>query len=300
MIAMLVVCVLVILGGGVAIAALVLDAPLASTKPRPPQSVLTWVAGEREFAAALAWTPRFWFALRATLLGAALLVALSTKVPAVMAIALVGGVIGPRLLLGSRAETRRIKQARAFVTLLRQFASRLDVTNEPFDSILLDIARNAPPELSFLTAAVGAQDVVTAFRQAVDRARSPLLERGFVTLLVSRTRDRTALSRLLIDHEIPQLEGEIEEAEEIRAVKASQNATIVILAGTLLTMFAFLNGVDAVHAVYTSAFGSVVLVAVVLVFTSSVVAMKALLRQPKPLRWDLERVSTDLGRMRNV
>lgn len=297
MIALVLACILILLAGGLALAAVILEVPLHRGPVPTPRSVASLLESERRFAAALGWSWPHWVVIRGLVLTVALVAAVAMRVPAVIVLAMALGLVGPRLLLGSRAEHRRIRQARSFIGLLRQFASRLAVTNEPFDAILADVARTAPPELGFLVAAAASPDVLGAVRRAIRNAKSPLLERGLVTLLVSRTRDRLVLSDLLVRHEIPQLEGEIEEAEEIRAMRASQNATIAILAGALTFMFAFLNSVPTLHDFYSSAEGSVALLVVVCVFVLSVSLMKLMLRQPRPLHWDVERVARDVGRL---
>lgn len=296
MIAAVVVCVVVLLAGGATLAALVLDVQ-PSARPSTPQWMRTTLMREEEFAAAIGWQWRRWVAARVAFGVAALAVAWTTRVAFIDVLAIVLGVVGPRLLLAGRAERRRIQEARAFVALLRQFASRLQVSNEPFDSILADAARNAPVELAFLRASAAARDVLSAVIGAVRASRSELLERGLVTLLVSRTRDRLTLAELLQKHQIPEIEALIDEAEEMRAVRSAQNTTIVVLAGALGFLFTFLNGVPALHDFYSSGAGSIALVVVVVVFLSATGAMKFLLRQPRLFHWDIERVARDVARI---
>ena len=289
-------CAFVLLAGGAILAALILDAgPRRSLGA--PRMLRRLLAGEEDFAAAVGVRWRAWLLTRAVLLIAALALAWTARVAFVDVLAVVIALTGPRLLLAGRAERRRIRQARAFVSLLRQFASRLLVSNEPFDSILADIAATAPAELAFLRVAGGERDVLSGVIRAVQESKSELLEKGMVTLLVSRTRDRVTLAELLQQHQIPEIEAVIDEAEEMRAVRSAQNATIVVLAGALTFMFAFLNGVPALHAFYSSPGGGIALVVVVSVFAAAVLGMKALLRQPRLFHWDLERVAADVSRI---
>lgn len=295
MIAAVLVCAFVLLAGACLLAALILDVRVPRREvPRLARTALT---REQEFAAAVGLTWRNWLIARAGFVVVALAFAWTTHVAFVDVLALVLGLVGPRLLLAGRAERRRIRQARAFVALLRQFASRLAVSNEPFDAILADTAANAPQELAFLRPAGGSRDVLTAVIAAIKESKSELLEKGLVTLLVSRTRDRITLAELLQQHQVPEIEALIDEAEEMRAVRSAQNATIVVLAGALGFMFAFLNGVPALHDFYSSAAGSIALVVVVAVFVTAVTAMKMLLRQPRIFHWDLDRVAADVGRI---
>lgn len=295
MIAVILLCVFVLLAGACLLAALILDG--RAPRGEVPRVARNAVGREQEFAAAVGLTWRNWLIARAAFLVVALAVAWTTRVAFVDVLALVLGVVGPRLLLAGRAERRRIRQARAFVALLRQFASRLAVSNEPFDAILADMAANAPPELAFLRTAGGSRDVLAAVITAVKASKSELLEKGLVTLLVSRTRDRITLADLLQQHQVPEIESLIDEAEEMRAVRSAQNATIVVLAGALGLMFAVLNGVPTLHDFYSSAAGSLALVVVVGVFVGAVTAMKLLLRQPRIVHWNLERVASDVARI---
>lgn len=296
MIVAVVACVVVLLAGAAALAALLLDVQ-PSGHPSPPRWVRTALAREEEFAAAIGWQWPRWVVARVVVVIAALAVAWTTHVAFVDVLAIVLGLVGPRLLLAGRAERRRIAQARAFVALLRQFASRLQVSNEPFDAILADTARNATGELALLRGAAAERDVLSAVITAVRASKSELLEKGLITLLLSRTRDRLTLATLLQEHQIPEIEALIEEAEEMRAVRSAQNATIVVLAGAIGFTFAFLNGVPALHDFYSSAAGSVALVVVVAVFVSATGAMKFLLRQPRLFHWDIERVARDVARI---
>jgi len=81
--------------------------------------------------------------------------------------------------------------------------------------------------------AAAERDVLSAVITEVRASKSELLEKGLVTLLLSRTRDRLTLATLLQEHQIPEIEALIEEAEEMRAVRSAQNATIVVLAGAI-------------------------------------------------------------------
>lgn len=296
MTAVILVCVFVLLAGAPLLAALILD-----VSPRRamemPRFARTLVKREEEFAAAVGLPWRNWLLARVAFVALALALAWTTRVAFVDVLAFVLGLVGPRLLLAGRAERRRIRQARAFVALLRQFASRLEVSNEPFDSILADTASNAPVELAFLRSAGGSRDVLTAVIAAVRASKSELLEKGLVTLLVSRTRDRITLAELLQEHQIPEIEALIDEAEEMRAVRSAQNATIVVLAGALGFMFTFLNGVPALHDFYSSPTGSIALVFVVGVFVAAVAGMKTLLRQPRIFHWNLDQVARDVARI---
>ena len=296
MIAVVLVCVIVLLSGAALLAALIVEVRpgRAVTAPTALRRVID---AEQEFAAAVGLPWRTWLAVRAAAVVGAVALAWTARVAFVDVLAVVLGVVGPRLLLAGRAERRRIRQARAFVALLRQFAARLEVSNEPFDSILADTAANAPGELAFLRATASSRDVLSAVIAAVGAARSELLEKGLVTLLVSRTRDRMALAELLQEHQIPEIEALIDEAEEMRSVRSAQNATITVLAGAVGFMFAFLNGVPALHDFYSSPTGSVALVVVVVVFVAAVGAMKVLLRQPRLFHWDLDRVARDVARI---
>ena len=296
MTAVILVCVFVLLAGAALLAALILDVspPRALEMPRFARRILN---SEEQFAAAVGLTWRNWLVARGAIVVCAFALAWTTRVAFVDLLSIVLGVVGPRLLLAGRAERRRIRQARAFVALLRQFASRLEVSNEPFDSILADTAANAPVELAFLRSAGGTRDVLTAVIAAVRSSKSELLEKGLVTLLVSRTRDRITLAELLQEHQIPEIEALIDEAEEMRAVRSAQNATIVVLAGALGFMFMFLNGVPALHDFYSSPSGSLALVLVVAVFVSAVAGMKTLLRQPRIFHWNLDRVASDVARI---
>lgn len=296
MIAVVLVCVIVLLAGAALLAALIVDVTPGRTVVTPT-SVRRVLEGEREFAGAVGMSWRDWLLIRVVVLAGAGALAWSTRVAFVVVLALVLGVVGPRLLLAGRAERRRIRVARAFVALLRRFAARLEASNEPFDSILAESAASAPSELAFLRAAAASRDVLSAVIAAVAAARSELLEKGLVTLLVSRTRDRMALAELLVGHQIPEIEALIDEAEEMRTVRSAQNATITVLAGAVTFMFAFLNGVPPLHDFYTSPIGSIALVVVVLVFISAVGAMKLLLRQPRLFHWDLQRVARDVARI---
>lgn len=296
MIVLIVVGIMVLLAATALLAALILDVQPGAGLGWPAWAK-TVLAREEEFVAAIGWQWRSWVAFRSVCIAIALLLAWGVGLAPFTLLAAVLALGLPRLALGSRAATRSNNQARGFVTLLRQFASRLKVSSQPFDTILADIARHAPRDLAFLHAAAAERDVLSAVNLAVAKSKAPLLQRGWATLLISRTRDRMALAELLQGHQIDEIQGLIDEAAEMQKLRGSQNAIIAVLSGAALFLFAVMNGVPELHAFYSTATGSLVLVGVVGVFSGSVALAKFIVRQPRLFHWDVERMAREVGRI---
>ena len=70
-----------------------------------------------------------------------------------------------------------------------------------------------------------------------------------------------------------------------------------MIGAVLAVLIGAFNTVPVLHAFLVSVQGEVTLVIAALIFTGSIAAMGALLRPPRPARWDLRLVRAELGRI---
>jgi hypothetical protein len=252
---------------------------------------------ERDLAASLGVSFGAWAAIRLTLFGLALLVGVVTGVVVIAVILLLLGTIGVPWLVEDVASARRSRANRALVAMVRDLANGLQRMGN-LDAVLREVAQHPRPELrELLTPLQTAASMEEALLDMAERSRSPFVEDVCVLLLAGRTRDPRELVHQLRDQVVPELEEDIALLDATRAAVAVQRRSAQMIGAVLAVLIGAFNTVPVLHDFLISVQGEVTLVIAALIFAGSIAVMGALLRPPRPARWDLRLVRAELGRL---
>ena len=261
------------------------------------QRVLPFADAERDLAASLGVPFGVWMAARFALLSMALLVGLTTGILVITVILLLFSTVGVPWLVEDVAAARRSKADRALVATVRDVANGLHRVGN-LDAVVREIAQHPRAELHHLLVPLQtAPSVEAALVHMAETSRSPFVEDVCVLLLTGRTRDPRELVHQLRDQVVPELEEDIAVLDATRAAVVVQRRSAQMIGAVLAVLIGAFNTVPALHDFLISAQGELTLVIAALIFAGSISAMGALLRPPRPVRWDLRLVRSELGRL---
>ena len=267
------------------------------TAERMRHGAAPFVEAERDLAASLGLSIGAWAAIRITLVAVALVVALITGVVVLGVVLVLVATAGVPWLVEDLAAARRSRSHRALVATVRDVTSGLQRMGN-LDSVLREVAQHPRPELrELLTPLQTSASIEDALLDMAERSRSSFVEDVCVLLLAGRTRDPRELVHQLRDQVVPELEEDIALLDATRAAVAVQRRSAQMIGAVLAVLIGAFNTVPVLHAFLVSVQGEVTLVIAALIFTGSIAAMGALLRPPRPARWDLRLVRAELGRI---
>ncbi|MHB8532800.1 MAG: hypothetical protein ACYDC2_08770, partial [Solirubrobacteraceae bacterium] len=239
---------------------------------------------EQDLAASLGVPFGAWATIRLTLLGIALLVGWVSGVAVIAVILLLLGTVGVPWLVEDVAAARRSRANRSLVATVRDVANGLQRMGN-LDAVLREVVQHPRPELRALLVPLA------------ERSRSPFVEDVCVLLLAGRTRDPRELVHQLRDQVVPELEEDIALLDATRAAVAVQRRSAQMIGAVLAVLIGAFNTVPVLHDFLVSGQGEVTLVVAAVIFAGSIAAMGALLRPPRPVRWDVRLVRAELGRL---
>lgn len=287
----------IILACGLAAVAVILDVDPRRSLPRPRRSAL--VERERDIAAGLGITWRWWVAIRVATTLAAVAAGVVAGIWVLALVLAVTTFSGLRFAVAGRAATRSLRMERAFLTQLRHVRDLMAIGNQPLDSALQEIGRNPGRELQYVLAPLAqGGSIVDNLVACGIRARSPIVEQACCVLIWARTRSLDALIGAIDDVLLPVGEAQLAVQEEAVVTLAQQRAVTFAMAGLLLFMFATVLRVDAFRAFYQTSAGAAVLLASTGIFFALVAALGRIVSVPKWTRWDLRRLAEQETRPR--
>jgi hypothetical protein len=252
---------------------------------------------ERDLAASLGIPFRMWSGIRLTLLALAVLVGMASGVLVIALILILVGTAGIPWLVEDLAASRRSRTNRALVGTVRDIANGLGRIGN-LDAVVREVAQHPRPELRQLLAPLAsAQSIEETLVSIAEDSRSSFVEDTCVLLLAGRTRDPRELVRQLREQVVPELEEDIALLDATRAAVVVQRRSAQMIGAVLAILIGAFNTVPALHNFLVSAQGQVTLVIASLIFAGSIAAMGALLRPPRPVRWDVRLVRAELGRL---
>jgi hypothetical protein len=252
---------------------------------------------ERDLAASLGIPFHIWSIIRLSLLAIGLLLGFASGVLVIAVILVIVATAGVPWLVEDVAASRRSRANRALVGTVRDIATGLGRIGN-LDSVLREVAQHPRPELRYLLAPLAtAQSIEETLVSIAEDSRSPFVEDVFVLLLAGRTRDPRELVRQLRDQVVPELEEDIALLDATRAAVVVQRRSAQMIGAVLAILIGAFNTVPALHDFLVNTRGQVTLVIAALIFAGSIAAMGALLRPPRPARWDVRLVRAELGRL---
>ena len=252
---------------------------------------------EQDLAASLGVPFGAWATIRLTLLGIALLVGWVSGVAVIAVILLLLGTVGVPWLVEDVAAARRSRANRSLVATVRDVANGLQRMGN-LDAVLREVVQHPRPELrALLVPLQTAPSMEEGLLHMAERSRSPFVEDVCVLLLAGRTRDPRELVHQLRDQVVPELEEDIALLDATRAAVAVQRRSAQMIGAVLAVLIGAFNTVPVLHDFLVSGQGEVTLVVAAVIFAGSIAAMGALLRPPRPVRWDVRLVRAELGRL---
>ena len=248
----------------------------------------SWVEHERDLAAGLGWRWRSWVVARITLPLAGVVAGLLLHIWVAAVIGLLLGTLGFRFALAGRATRRRLEMERAFLARLRDLRDRMAVANQPLDAALAELGRDPGPFLGNVMSPLAAGgSTADNLVEVARRSRSPIVESACAVLLFARTRTLDGLIDAIDSLLLPVGAAQVAVQEETAVTLSQQRAVAVAMTVLMTVMFAVVVRVDGFRAYYQSLAGSLVLVAVALIFGALVAVLGALARPLDWTRWDL-------------
>jgi hypothetical protein len=289
----------------VLIIACLIGAIIVWQRPRPGaasaapvwRGIAQLLDAERDLAASLGVSFSVWASIRLALLGLTVAVGVATGVVVIVVILLLLGTVGVPWLVEDVASARRSRTNRSLVATVRDVANGLQRMGN-LDAVLREVAQHPRPELrELLNPMQTAPSIEEALLLMAERSRSPFVEDVCVLLLAGRTRDPRELVHQLRDQVVPELEEDIELLDATRTAVAVQRRSAQMIGAVLAVLIGAFNTVPVLHEFLVSVQGEVTLVIAALIFAGSIAVMGALLRPPRPARWDVRLVWAELGRL---
>jgi hypothetical protein len=293
----LVVGVIIALAAACAACAAILDVDLRRFRPRRDRRIAL-LEREKDIAAGLAWPWQRWVVLRLAFIALGFVVAWLTGVALLWFVGPVAGAVGFRFALAGRAANRRLRMERAFLGQLRNLRDRMAVSNQSLDTALIELGRNAGPDLGYVLAplARGGSTIANIVEMGV-RARSPIVEQAAAVLIWARSRSSDFLIDTIDTVLIPVGEAQLAIQEEAMVTLAQQRAVTFAMAALISAMLAIALSVDTLRTYYQSVGGQVVLVVVVLLFAALVMFLGLIVRPQSWTRWDLRHLAGEQERL---
>lgn len=253
---------------------------------------------ERDIAANLGWRWRDWVIVRVLLLALGIGAGIASRIWVVVVIGALLGTLGFRFALAGRAGRRRLRMERAFLGRLRDLRDRMAIGNQSLDTALQEIGRNPGADLEYVLAPLGhGGSVADTIVEVGARARSPVVEYACAVLLWTRSRSLDALIEAIDELLLPVGEAQLAVQEEAAVILTQQRAVTVAMSALMAVMFAIVARVDAFRSYYQSLEGSLVLLAVVLIFALLVSSLGLIVRVGSWTRWDLRRLADEQERL---
>lgn len=241
----------------------------------------------------------WWLGLRALVLGAGVTIGVLSRVPAVMAVAILMGLYGFPWSLEGLAFGRRIGMARDLGESLPHIATRLETTGQSLDAVLRDVASRRQGQAARIFAPLaGARDVDAALAQSVARSGLPEAEDTYMVIATARTRPPQVLGSVLTDVQQPEIETSVEFMEQRRAWKVGERGEALIIAACTGAVYWAMDLMPKVHAFHASAAGQVSLIAATIAFA---VVLQRASRQHRMMEssgWDTVAAQRELEKLR--
>lgn len=273
----------VVLGCGLALAAIVLGAQLPAARRTPHL-----LERERDLAAALGWPWRAWLLARAASVLVALLLGVVSGVWLLVPVLVVAAFVGGRFAVAGRAARRQLRMERAFLAQLRLLRERMALAHQSLDTALIEVASQAGAEVAHVLAPLREGGSITDNIAACGvRSRSALVESSCAVLLWARTRSLDALIDAIDTVLLPVGEAQLAVEEESLVTLTQQRAVIFAMAALMGVMLVALLRVDAFRAYYASATGTLVLLLALVLFCLLTAAVSRIVRIVAWTRWDL-------------
>jgi len=249
----------------------------------------------RSFGIGVGW----WLALRVVVLGVAVTVGVLSRVPAVIAVAILVGLYGFPWSLEGLAFGRRIGMARDLGTSLPHIATRLDTTGQSLDVVLRDVASRRQGQAARIFAPLAnARDIDAALAESVARSGLPEAEDTYMVIATARARPPQLLGSVLTDVQEPEIKTSVEFMEQLRSWKVGDRGEALILASLTGLMYWALDLMPKVHAFHASAAGQMTLIAATVAFAVVLERTSRQHRMAESSGWDTVVARRELEKLR--
>ena len=243
---------------------------------------------------------RWWLALRAVILVVSVTAGVVSRVPVLIAIAVLGGIFIVPWSLEGLAYRRRIDMARDLGKALEHTNTRLDTTGQSLDVVLRDVASRGQGHASRIFAPlVGARDVDAALADSTAASGLPVAEDAYMVVACARTRPPQVVSSVINDIEVPAIENDVTSMEKTLEWRVGERAqALLLLVLPVLAYFVF-DQMPNVHAYHASANGQFWLVVSASIFAASVHVLSRNHRMEESEGWDTVAAHRELEALRH-
>lgn len=270
-------------------AALFLGVPLGSPVDRWRALGRPFLERQRDLAQSLGLRLRSWLVLRLLCTVTGLAAGALTGVPTLTLGAGALGAFGLPWLLAGRAARRRLAMERALSGFVAEVRDLMRQSNLALDRAVREAARAPAPELRWVLAPLaGDGPVADGLVELARRARSPLADLVVTALLIARTRDPSALIRVVDEVLRPMLQVSVEVQEENHATVAQQRAAALAIGVIMTLLLVAVMRVPSMQAFYLSPAGQLVLLGVLAMYLGLVWAIGQVARPLRWVAWDIE------------
>jgi hypothetical protein len=261
----------------------------------PIRSVL---GRERQLAADLGWSFRWWLALRVAVAMAGLLVGIWLGTPLTIVGAFLLGLLGLPYVVSGRANQRRLAREQALVEMVRSVTSLVRDSSQTIDAALTEQGVHPHPAVRTILAPLASSRVSIRERlREVDRlALSPIANRICVDLLIAQSVTPEAFLQVASRVLLPQYERDLEIQRRNHAAAAGARATVLVvvtLMGVLLVMV--MRSGPLRHA-YATPLGQIMLLLIAGMVAFILFLVYLFTPRTEWVRWDLAEMDRILER----
>ncbi len=289
---MILVLFIVMLLGGLGVAACLVDWGRLRTSIPSRERNFPGLEAQKDIAAGLGWPWKYWLAFRIGCCVACELLAFSSNIALLYIAGPFIGWLASGFLLAGRSASRRIKMERAFLERLRDLRDRMAVSNQSLDTALQEIGRNPGKDLKHVLAPLAqGGSIVANIVEAGQRSRSPVVEYACGVLIWARSRSLDALIESIDTILLPIGVAQLEVEEESMVTLTQQRAVTMAMSGLMVFMLVMILRVDTFRTYYQTWTGNIVLLSVIGIFSVLVWLLGLIVKTRGWTRWNLRKLA---------
>lgn len=263
-----------------------------------PGPVAAALGRERQLAADLGWSFRWWIVLRLTVMLAGLLVGIWLGTPLTIVGAALLGLLGLPYVVSGRADHRRLAREQALVEMVRSVTSLVRDSSQTIDGALTEQGVHPHPALRTILAPLAQSRISIRERlREVDRlALSPIANRICVDLLIAQSVTPEAFLRVATRVLLPQYERDLEVQRRNQAAASGSRATVLVVVTLMGVVLVMVMRTTTLRHAYATPVGQIVLVLIAAMVAFILFLVHAFTPRTEWVRWDLAEMDRILER----
>ncbi len=266
---------------------------------RPLEGPVQAVLGrERQLAADLGWSFRWWLALRVVVALAGLGVGIWLGTPLTTVGAFLLGLLGLPYVVSGRANQRRLAREQALVEMVRSVTSLVRDSSQTIDAALTEQGVHPHPAVRTILAPLArSRDSIRERLREVDRlALSPIANRICVDLLIAQSVTPEAFLQVATRVLLPQYERDLEIQRRNHAAAAGARATVLVVVTLMSVLLVMVMRSTSLRHAYATPLGQIMLLLIAGMVAFILFLVYLFTPRTEWVRWDLAEMDRILER----